>query len=264
VCSCAEEYEALVGLSFLQDDDGHVPLTEHLQLNIDISEDLSRCEVERLIQTLHTQIRFIQSNNSNARMLLAEDMTELTRAYETPDLGKFDWVAYRDLNKADVADIASIADAKKAILGLAAWHRHFVRQDTCDSSGEPKWVYSGRKKSQVEMSSLDSALGEVSDSFRKIYGRGYGISTVQKGYDIASKAIHKQLVEQRRGRYQNRKMSTQRKAALEEMPAFPLSRLHANDVDVVVNRVENLKMQGFDAVLKQHSDGSLWVVTYEK
>ena len=253
-----EQFSALCALEFINVGKESVSTIDQLQLTIDLSNPISKRELERMLFDLHNRIRHIQWSNSSDSMLLAENLDQLEEAHNIPDLGKFNLTKHLDLTKSEIDGISTLADAKNAVLGLMGWHQHFTTQKFNESQSLPVISY-GRPKQN-----LDDSFEHVIDKIKQSKGndniRGYELSTLKKGYETISKAIQVQLIEQRAGRYQDRKLSPQRKEALLQSPDFNSDNLHPNDIEAVNTRIEKLNANQFDGLLKQHSDGSIWVV----
>jgi hypothetical protein len=256
-----EQLSALCALEFINAGIDSVSTINQLQLTIDLSNPISKRELERMLFDLHNRIWQIQWSNSSNSMLLAEDLNQLEKAHNIPDLGRLNLIKHLDFTKAEIEGINSLTDTKNSILGLMVWHHHFTAQKFSKLEILP--VISYRRPKQNLDESFDQIINKIKQSQRDgtaQHIRGFELSTLKKGYETISKAIQVQLIEQRAGRYQDRKLSPQRKEALLQSPDFNSDNLHPNDIEAVNTRIEKLNANQFDGLLKQHSDGSIWVV----
>lgn len=253
-----EQLEAFFALDFINTGIDSVSTINQLQLTIDLSNPISKRELEHMLFNLHNRIWHIQRSNSESSMLLAENLDQLEEAHNIPDLGEFNLSKHLDLTKSEVDGIKTLADAKNAVLGLIVWHKHFTTQKFNESQSLPVISY-GRPEQNLD-DSFDHVIDQIKQSKGGDNIRGYELSTLKKGYETISKAIQAQLIEQRAGRYQDRKLSPQRKEALLQSPDFNSDNLHPNDIEAVNTRIEKLNANQFDGLLKQHSDGSIWII----
>ena len=158
-----------------------------------------------------------------------------------------------DLTKYPIEGVSSFTDVKNALLGLMAWHEHFIK-----TGDDHTFIYEKANCSQdvsfetVAELFTDENTGEVK--------KGYSVNTIKNGYSVISVAIQQELAKQRYGRYQERKISAERKKALENAPIIPFSELHENDKRIVTARLNSLASRGYEGLSKQHEDGSIWVV----
>jgi hypothetical protein len=247
------QYQALRSLAWIDKKVTHVDFTQSLNVNIDLSSPMSKRELELLMSALHQQIKHHQKSNITAALLLAENLKEVDKANPNIDLGEFDLANHMDLTKYQIQGVSSFTDVKRALLGLMAWHEHFIKTGDDDSL-----VYEKANRHQ------DDSFAEVTEQFidenTDKVKKGYRLSTIKKGYSVISVAIQRELINQRFGRYQERKISAERRKALENAPVTPASELHNNDKQVVNTRLNSLASRGYEGLIKRHEDGSIWVV----
>ncbi|MEZ9783429.1 hypothetical protein BCV08_11285 [Vibrio breoganii] len=256
--NCNEaQYQALCLLGWIDKKVTHVEFTQSLNVKIDLSSPMSKRELELLMSALHQKIKHHQTLNTTAALLLAENLKEVDKASPNIDLGKFDLANNMDLTKYQIQGVSSFTDVKRALLGLMAWHEHFIK-----TGDDHSLVYEKANRHQddsfeaVKEQFIDENTGEVK--------KGYGLNTIKKGYSVISVAIQRELINQRYGRYQERKISAERKKALENASVIPASDLHNNDKQVVNARLNRLASRGYEGEIKQHEDGSIWVVPLKK
>lgn len=256
--NCSEsQIQALCHLEWINKEITHVNFTQSLNVKIDLSSPMNKRELELLMSNLHVEIKHHQRSNLTAALLLAEDLKDVDKANSNIDLGEFDLANYMNLTKYQIQGVSSFTDVKRALLGLMAWHEHFIKVDN-----EHNFIY--EKSNRHQDDSLTVVAEYFIDENTKKVKKGYGLNTIKKGYSVISVAIQQELINQRFGRYQDRKISAERKKALENVPNFPYSELHYNDKQVVSARLKSLSSRGYEGLLKQHEDGSIWVVPLKR
>ncbi|EHI9240819.1 hypothetical protein J9100_002059 [Vibrio vulnificus] len=251
------QYKAMAHLSFIDNRITHVDFTHSLSVKIDLSSPMSKRELELFMSDIHQKITDHQNMNMNSAMLLAEDLEQLENVYKREDLGQFDLANHMSLTKYPIQGVSSFTDVKNALLGLMAWHEHFTK-----TGGDHTLIYEKASRHQDEsfVAVSERFTNEDSGGVKK----GFGLNTIKKGYSVISVAIQHELAKQRYGRYQERKMSTERKKALENAPTVSFSELHDNDKGAVNARLKSLKSRGYEGLIKQHADGSIWIVYFKK
>lgn len=255
---CTEsQYQALIPLNFIDKEVTHVEFTQSLNLKVDLSSPMSKRELELLMSELHHKIVNHQTLNRKSALLLAENLEEVDNAGLNIDLGEFDLANHMNLTKYQIQGVSSFTDVKRALLGLMAWHKHFIK-----AGSDHRLIYEKANRHQDD--SFEAVTKQFIDANTDKVKKGYGLNTIKKGYSVISVAIQRELIKQRDGRYQERKISAERKKALENASVIPASYLHSNDKQVVKARLNRLASRGYEGELKQHEDGSIWVVPLKK
>lgn len=254
VLKCNEtQFKAMCHLRFFDNETTHVEFINSLNIQVDLSSPMSKQEIELLMSDLYNRILHYQNSNRNAALLLSEELGQLEKAYrDSSDIGNFDLCNHMQLTKYPLKGVDSFADVKRALLGLMAWFEHFTK------SGEGNSI-KYEKSTDGQARSFEKVV-EQFKAHNQWVKRGFGINSITKGYSIISVAIQQELTLQRRGRYQARKISIQRMRALRVAPTYPLSELHENDLPILQARLENLSQRGVTGIIKQHQDGSIWVI----
>lgn len=249
--------KAMVRLSFINKEITEVEFMKSLNVKIDLSSPMSKREMELLMNNLYHKITHHQNMNTDSALLLCKNLDQLEKAYQSTDLGRFDLAKHMDLTKYQIKGVSSFTDVKNALLGLMAWHKHFIR-----IGPDHSLIY---EKADCHQ---DDSFAALTDQFTDVnngeFRKGYGLSTIKKGYSIVSVAIQQQLAKQRYGRYQERKMSKERKKALMNATTISFSELHKNDKEAVTSRLNKLALQGYEVSIKRHEDGSVWIVHCKK
>ena len=252
--NCSEtQYKAMLHLNWLDKKITHVDFTQSLNVKIDLSSPMNKRELELLMNTLHQKIKEHQTSNITSALLLDESLEEVDKVSPNIDLGKFDLANYMDLTKYQIQGVSSFTDVKRALLGLMAWHEHFIKIGDDNSL-----VYEKANRHQDD--SFEAVAKQFIDENTGNVKKGYGLNTIKKGYSVISVAIQRELINQRTGRYQERKLSAERKKALENVNVIPASELHNNDKKVVNTRLKSLSSRGYKGLIKRHEDGSIWVI----
>jgi len=252
--NCSEaQYKAMLPLNWLNKKITHVDFTQSLNVKIDLSSPMSKPELELLMSTLHQKIKEHQTSNITSSLLLAESLEEVDKASPNIDLGEFDLANYMDLTKYQIQGVSSFIDVKRALLGLMAWYEHFIK-----TGDDNSLVY--EKANHHQFDSFEAVAKQFIDENTGDIKKGYGLNTIKKGYSVISVAIQRELINQRTGRYQERKLSAERKKALENVNVIPASELHNNDKKVVNTRLKSLSSRGYRGLIKRHEDGSIWVI----
>ncbi|RZM84939.1 hypothetical protein C3B51_02090 [Pseudoalteromonas rubra] len=251
------QYQALCLIAQIDKKVTHVEFTQSLNVKIDLSSPMSKRELELLMSALHHKIERHQTKNRTSALLLAENLEEVDQANRNIDLGTFDLANYMDLTKYQILGVSSFTDVKRALLGLMAWHEHFIK-----TGDDHSLIY--EKANHHQYDSFEAVTEQFIDENTGEVKKGYGLNTIKKGYNVISVAIQRELINQRYGRYQERKLSSERKKALENSPVIPASDLHDNDKQMVNDRLGRLASRGYEGEIKQHEDGSIWVVPLRK
>lgn len=251
------QIQAMVRMSFINKEITEVEFTKSLNVKIDLSSPMRKHEMELLMNSLHHKITHHQKMNTLALLLQAENLEQLEKANQDTDLGHFDLAKHMDLTKYQIKGVSSFTDIKNALLGLMAWNEHFIKIGTDHSL-----IYEKADRHQ------DDSFAAVTDKFTDANNgqvrKGYGLSTIKKGYSVVSVAIQRELINQREGRYQKRKASKEREKSLINAPTISLHELHQNDEKAVTDRLNKLASQGYNGLIKRHEDGSLWIVHCKK
>lgn len=247
------QLSALYHLDFLNKDTNYAKFTESLYIKVDLRSPIDKQDMELLMNELHKNILHHQSLNMNSALLLSENIEQLEETYSSYlELDRFNLGNYMHLTKYPLKGINSFSDIKRALLGLMAWYEHFT------TFGENNSIkYNKSKSGQYD------SFAKVSENFHDNnmnIKRGFGINSITKGYSLINVAIQQELILQRRGRFQARKISVQRMQALRDAPIYPFSKLHENDISIVNARLERICQRGNTGVIKQHQDGSIWVI----
>lgn len=251
------QLKAIIELSFIDKEVTHVDFTQSLDVRIDLSYPMSNHEVELLVNDIRNKIRYHQTHNTSALLLMAENLDQLEKSYRNKDLDDFDLVSHLDLIKYPVQGVSSFTDVKNALLGLMAWHEHFIKK-----GDDHTFIY--EKSNCSQNVSFEAVAEQFTDENTGEVKKGYGFNTIRNGYSVISVAIQQELAKQRYGRYQERKISAERKKALENAPTIPFSELHENDKRIVTDRLKSLASRGYEGLIKKHEDGSIWVVHTKK
>lgn len=251
------QIQAMVRMSFINKEITEVEFTKSLNVKIDLSSPMSKRGMELLMNDLYHKITYHQNINTDSALLLCENLDQLEKAYQSTDLGRFDLAKHMELTKYQIKGVSSFTDVKNALLGLMAWNEHFIKIGTDHSL-----IYEKADRHQ------DDSFAVVTDKFTDASNgqvrKGYGLSTIKKGYSVVSVAIQQELINQRKGRYQKRKASKEREKSLINAPTISLYELHQNDEKAVTDRLNKLVSQGYDGLIKRHEDGSIWIVHCKK
>ncbi|EGQ9820088.1 hypothetical protein [Vibrio alginolyticus] len=104
-----------------------VNLAAQLNFQLDLSRPITNEELDQILARLRVQICRAQSENSTARMILAETKETLNEAGRAPSLSLPEYTDMAELHKVPVLGLETHKHAKDILCGLIVIEDHYVR-----------------------------------------------------------------------------------------------------------------------------------------
>jgi hypothetical protein len=231
--------------------------TTEIRFRLDLSEPLSNDELDRALARLRSVISSAQYSNSVASMLLAENETELIKAYNMPSLKHVEHTEFKRLHKVSLPELNSPHQAKAYLCGLIVLFEHYVRVNSSSDSLSFSWG-----KNEDGLSTL-LRFGAVSIELSKVHGEeGFSAGSVEKGYKLVKEVFNSHIREFQFRRVQfNARLNTKQREKLKGLDPVRLELLHPDDVSRVQEDIERLKRKGRQASVKAQINGS-YIITW--
>lgn len=228
-----------------------------IRFRLDLSEQLSNEELDRVLDRLRSVISSAQFRNSGANMLLAENEAELIQAHNFPSLKCAEHTEFKRIHKVSLPELNSPHQAKAYLCGLIMLFKHFVRVNSSSDSLSFLWG-----KNEDGLSTL-SRFDAVSKELSKLHGEeGFSAGSVEKGYKLVKEVFNNHINEFQFGRVQfNTRLNANQRGKLKGLEPVRLEWLHPDDVSSVQKEIERLKSKGYQASVKAQINGS-YIITW--
>ncbi|MEX6324101.1 hypothetical protein AB6F65_18735 [Providencia hangzhouensis] len=168
--------EAFYTLNFLTDQDT-VSITHELRVSIDTSTPLDDLTVDKILAMVRYNLSRVQLKNKDAKYLLAENMYDLKKAMNIPDIKIDDQLLnIKRLYTPQVNGLKNDYSAKDYLCGLVILYRNFFDDEYSNTS----------------ISNLCSDLSDELMGY-KISNLGFSDTTIQKGYNNVKRLFDNQI-----------------------------------------------------------------------
>ncbi|OXZ49387.1 hypothetical protein RW71_04416 [Escherichia coli] len=128
----------MIGCAFLLGfkDTKSVAYTNELRISIDTSSPLDDFEVDKILAMIRCDLSNVQRNNKYSEYRISQDIKDLERAMDIPDISTDNYVAIKKLHAPKIAKLKTELNAKNYLCGLIILNRYLFENSASNASLE--------------------------------------------------------------------------------------------------------------------------------
>ncbi|MEG5888138.1 hypothetical protein UXP46_23125 [Enterobacter ludwigii] len=178
--SIADEKDPLTLACFLLlgfKDAKRVEYTNELRISIDTSSPLDDFEVDKILTMIRCDLSNLQRNNKYSEYRTSQNIKDLERAINIPDISTDNYVAIKKLHTPQIENLKTELNAKNYLCGLIILYRYLFERSVSKDSLEKL---------------CDNLSGELVNSI-KIDESKFSSETILRGYKQVKKIFQEQI-----------------------------------------------------------------------